>query len=193
MEGIRYSGLFQRDQGELTVTLPRIMPEDFLHLLTMEMDENPEKHADRLFKEQPFLMDYLRTLHEKTQCSHHLPTGVLVLELIRHAREREEATTVKDALEQLKATSVKQQEFRNKELQSLFADPTMYKVATQLTDSLLVSLAYLCNYKHLIDGYDNKHDIGETIELLEGFVRDKFKELTGQEYLPEVCRFMEQK
>ncbi len=74
------------------------------------------------------------------------------------------------------------------ELLMLCQDPDTYRVAQALTDALLVSLKYLCNFKFIVDGNGLRVSIDELQQELQKQILDEFKALTGKEYVFPICR-----
>jgi hypothetical protein len=74
------------------------------------------------------------------------------------------------------------------ELKKLCANPEIIDVAQELTDSFLRCLHYLFNYQTVIDGIGVHHDIQEVYSGVQDLVCEEFKELTGRQYVPTVCR-----
>jgi hypothetical protein len=146
--------------------------------------------------EQPVLSDFFLTWWELTGCAHVIPAMCSVLFMLEEARKREEKTREKipnESFQSLARALKRQSEFRETELRRLSEYPTTVNMATQLTSALIKSLTYLHNYSSLIDEYGNDHSVDETITLLEGFIKDEFKKITGKDYAPDVCRLQDYK
>lgn len=77
---------------------------------------------------------------------------------------------------------------RNLELLKLSENPDYFRYAEALLDDFLGALNYLCNFRHLTDGFGNRHEPPDVIQKIQSLVIEDFENLTGKKYRPEVCR-----
>mgnify|MGYP001559735523 CR=1 FL=1 len=74
------------------------------------------------------------------------------------------------------------------ELQRLTQDPALHEVAQALMDELLRCLDALFNFHHVVDGRGNVVSVLAVHEALRAGVLSTFHQLTGDDYVPPVCR-----
>ncbi len=83
---------------------------------------------------------------------------------------------------------------RDKELQDLSKNPTMLQFATKLMDELVKSVICLAHYESARWGNGNgETPIVDVIEQVVGHMEEGFKKLTGEEYVSEIGRQLEER
>ena len=95
---------------------------------------------------------------------------------------------MKDTVQQVTASLQRIVRDRERELRELTQDPNNYRLAQALTDALLGNLTHLANYQAVLDGRGKRHNIEVVWRELEKQIKATFKQLTGRDYEPEVCR-----
>lgn len=79
------------------------------------------------------------------------------------------------------------------ELRMLMESPDNFRMAQALADAFEKSLMYLFHFEYLVAHDGRGVDAQEVIDKITGHFREDFKNFTGRDYRPEVCRQMDLK